>query len=334
MTDPSPRRHDWTTDLGIGVVGLAAAILTFSTLRALGESVGFRENLFDLIHQAWLLPICIDAAGIVAARVWLRGIGGPAAIRYARVLTLVCIAESIVGNGGQHLMVELKQAPPWFVVVLVTAIPPAMLGAVVHLGYLLRRPAVEGADLDQAQPGPDHPTRTPGPGGLMVHTNPQTGAVAVERTAGPVSLDHPDRPAPDRPRTAGLDRRSLDPDHHAETTWTAPVRALRVAPETARPDRPDRPTRTAPDLASDQAGPGGLDLDETGGPDQLLEAVREWADHQDGAVSQRAIRAAFGVGGPRAQKIHQQLTETARTGGPDQADRDPVRHLNGSAAGA
>jgi hypothetical protein len=48
----------------------------------------------------------------------------------------VCIAASILGNAGQHYMTSLEVAPPWWVVVLVSAVPPAMLGAVVHLGHL------------------------------------------------------------------------------------------------------------------------------------------------------------------------------------------------------
>lgn len=132
-------RRDWATDLGIGVVGLAAAILTFTTLRGLAETVGFRDTVFGVLHQAWLLPVTIDAAGVVAARVWLRGTASPEAVAFARTLTWACIGASIVGNAGQHVMAELGVAPPWWVVVLVTAVPPATLGAAVHLGHLVRR---------------------------------------------------------------------------------------------------------------------------------------------------------------------------------------------------
>lgn len=132
-------QRDWTTDIGILVVGLAAATLTFTTLRGLADTVGFREVVFGVLPTAWLLPVTIDAAGIVAARVWLRGSAPAVAVEYARKLTWACIASSIVGNAGQHVMAEFAIDPPWWVVVLVTAIPAATLGAVVHLGHLVRR---------------------------------------------------------------------------------------------------------------------------------------------------------------------------------------------------
>lgn len=137
MTTEPLRRRDWPTAAGLLVVAIAAAILTFTTLRDLAEAVGITGDFLGL-PLAWLLPLTVDAAGVVAARVWLRGIGGGRAVPFARTLACCCIGLSVGGNAAQHAMAAYLVAPPWWVVVLVTAVPPAMLGAVVHLGHRLR----------------------------------------------------------------------------------------------------------------------------------------------------------------------------------------------------
>jgi len=106
----SRARRDWITDLGILVVGLAAAVITFTTLSALGAAVGITGNVLGL-PLSWLLPVCIDAAGIVATRVWLRGQGSDEAVRFARLLALACIGLSIVANAGQHLLESMHATP-------------------------------------------------------------------------------------------------------------------------------------------------------------------------------------------------------------------------------
>ncbi|MCF7548922.1 DUF2637 domain-containing protein [Pseudonocardia sp. WMMC193] len=121
--------------MGIAVVGTAAAILTFVTLRDLGNAVGITGWL------AWLVPVTIDVAGIVAARVWLRGQAPPDAVKFARLLAWSCIGASISGNAGQHYMESVGLAAPWWTVVLVSAVPAATLGATVHLGHLAHRAA-------------------------------------------------------------------------------------------------------------------------------------------------------------------------------------------------
>jgi hypothetical protein len=127
-------RRDWISDTGTLVVGAAAAVLTFTTLRDLAEAVGIGGWL------AWLVPVTVDVAGIVAARVWLRGQAPADAVGFARTLAWACIVGSVGGNAGQHAMAAYDLTAPWPVVVLVSAVPPAMLGAMVHLGHLTRRP--------------------------------------------------------------------------------------------------------------------------------------------------------------------------------------------------
>lgn len=144
-------RRDWITDLGIVAVGLAAAILTFSTLTDLAVACGIVGSFLGVPLQM-LVPVTIDAAGVVAARVWLRRTAGDEAVAYARKLAWACIAASVLGNAGQHGMAAYGVVPPWFVVVVVSAVPPAMLGAVVHLGHLIGRARTEKADEPAGRP--------------------------------------------------------------------------------------------------------------------------------------------------------------------------------------
>jgi hypothetical protein len=130
---PAPTRRDWVTEVGVLLVGIAAAALTTTTLAGLAQACGITGWL------AWLLPVTVDAAGVVAARVWLRGQAHPDAVHFARGLAWICICISVVANAAQHGMSAYGIAPPWWVVVLVSAIPPAALGAVVHLGHLIGR---------------------------------------------------------------------------------------------------------------------------------------------------------------------------------------------------
>ncbi|WP_345423996.1 DUF2637 domain-containing protein [Pseudonocardia xishanensis] len=140
--------RDWIADVGTLVVGAAAAVLTFTTLRDLATAVGIVGWL------AWLVPVTVDVAGVVATRVWLRGQAPADAVAFARALAWSCITGSVVGNAGQHAMAAYDLTAPWPVVVLVSAVPPAMLGAMVHLGHLTRRPTTS-TEVTSAPPEVD-----------------------------------------------------------------------------------------------------------------------------------------------------------------------------------
>jgi Protein of unknown function (DUF2637) len=124
---------------GILLVAAAAAILTFTTLRDLATACGIGGEVLGL-PLAWLLPITVDASGAVAIRVWLTRTAPDEATSLARRLSWVCITLSIAGNAGQHGMAAYGVVPPWPVIVLVSAVPPAMFGAIVHLAVLMSRP--------------------------------------------------------------------------------------------------------------------------------------------------------------------------------------------------
>jgi hypothetical protein len=115
------------------VVAAAAAVLSFSALRDLAALCGFAERL------AWLLPVVIDAGAAAGCIVWL-GIGRSSrAARFARSLTFVLLGSSVAGNAVVHGLTAYRLLPPWWLVVAVSAVAPAVLGAVVHLAVLVGR---------------------------------------------------------------------------------------------------------------------------------------------------------------------------------------------------
>ena len=129
----------------IGIVAAAAAVLSFSALRDLALVCGFAPQL------AWLLPIVVDAGAAAGSLVWLGGQVATVARTFARALALTLLALSVAANALGHGLAAFSLAPTWWVVVIVSAIAPAVLGAVVHLAVLVGRPeptTVDERDLD------------------------------------------------------------------------------------------------------------------------------------------------------------------------------------------
>jgi hypothetical protein len=116
-----------------GVVSAAAAVSSFGAMRDLARLCGFVE------WQAWLLPVVIDAGAAAGSLVWLGGWAVPTARTFARALALALIGGSIAANALGHGLAAFAIAPPWWVVVIVSAVAPAVLGAVVHLTVLAGR---------------------------------------------------------------------------------------------------------------------------------------------------------------------------------------------------
>lgn len=117
----------------LGVVAAAAAILSFAALRDLALLCGFSPQL------AWLLPVVVDAGAAAGSLVWLGGWAARAARRFARALALALLGSSVAANALGHGLAAFALAPPWWVVVIVSAVAPAVLGAVVHLAVLVGR---------------------------------------------------------------------------------------------------------------------------------------------------------------------------------------------------
>ncbi len=121
------------------LVAAAAAVLSFAALRDLALVCGFAPGL------AWLLPVVVDAGAAAGSLVWLGGRVGESARRFARGLALGLLTLSVAANALGHGLAAFALAPAWWVVVIVSAVAPAVLGAVVHLAVLVGRaePATE-----------------------------------------------------------------------------------------------------------------------------------------------------------------------------------------------
>lgn len=154
-----PPRIVW---VGLAVVLAAAAVLSFDALRALAVAVAIPG------HLAWLLPIAVDAGAAVSCATWLGGRTTPDAARFAGRMTWALLAVTVLGNAGQLGMHAHGVIPPWWVAVAVGSIPPAVVGATVHLVVLLVRrgpveqvgPATEHAELTEPEHVPDEPEHT------------------------------------------------------------------------------------------------------------------------------------------------------------------------------
>lgn len=132
----------------LSIVAAAAAVLSFSALDGLARLCGFTPSL------AWLLPVVLDAGAAAGSLAWLAPWTPPAARAYGRALALALLAASVGGNALGHGLEAFKVAPAWWVVVGVSAISPAVLGALVHLTVVAGRPPARTvADLVAEQAG-------------------------------------------------------------------------------------------------------------------------------------------------------------------------------------
>lgn len=110
-------------NLGLAVIGIVAAVLSFAALRDLAILCGFGD------HLSTLYPINIDAAALASSVIWLSG----HSTALARRMTLILLALSVGLNAVFHGLTAYHLAPAWPLVVLVGGIPAAVLGAVAHL---------------------------------------------------------------------------------------------------------------------------------------------------------------------------------------------------------
>jgi hypothetical protein len=157
---PKPvRERDWWVLLGMAVAATSATIASFSGLRGLAELAGWPERL------AWLLPITLDAYAMTSARVWLADLPvTDRARRFARANALGAISASITGNAAFHTAQVGLLEITWPVIVLVGAIPAAVLGLTAHLhalqGPTHTPPVPAAAPVPGARPNPYLPEIT------------------------------------------------------------------------------------------------------------------------------------------------------------------------------
>lgn len=131
---------------GMTVAAVSAAVASFSGLYGLASVAGWPERL------AWLLPLTLDAHAMTSARVWLAGsMRSTAARRFARTNALGAIAASIAGNAAYHAISTGLLDVTWPIVVLVGAVPAAVLGLTAHLHALRSRIDAQDCAPDRAE---------------------------------------------------------------------------------------------------------------------------------------------------------------------------------------
>jgi hypothetical protein len=157
-TPSSPR--DWWVIGGMTITAASAAVSSFSGLQSLAVATGWPEPLSPL------LPFTVDAYAMTATRVWLSGSTHSGRARsFARWNAIMAIGLSLLGNAVWHLMAAGVLEVSWPIVVLVGAVPPAVLGLLSHLAVLRGQadvvPAVELRPTDAAnEVPPSAPRRT------------------------------------------------------------------------------------------------------------------------------------------------------------------------------
>ncbi len=179
----------------LAVVAAAAAVLSFAALRDLALVCGFAAEL------AWLLPVVVDAGAAAGSLVWLGGAVSTTARRFARALALGLLTLSVAANALGHGLEAFRLAPAWWVVVIVSAIAPAVLG---------RRRAPRGARR------PHRPARRRGADRLQPHARGVRGRPAHRGRPVPSLGRRPARRARREPRPGarpggGADRRRCRP---------------------------------------------------------------------------------------------------------------------------
>ncbi|ARP74287.1 hypothetical protein LK06_019365 [Streptomyces pluripotens] len=129
----------------MAVTACSAAVSSFSGLRALAAATGWPEALSPL------LPCTIDAYATTATRVWLSGVTRSERARhFARWNAIGAIGLSLVGNAAWHLIAAKVLTVTWPIVVVVGAVPPAVLGLLSHLAVL--RSQDDEDEQDEAVP--------------------------------------------------------------------------------------------------------------------------------------------------------------------------------------
>jgi hypothetical protein len=143
-----PDRDGWVM-AGMLVAAASAAVASFTGLRGLALVSGWPLRL------AWLLPVTLDAYAMTSARVWLATTTRTRrARRFARANAIGAISASIAGNATYHSVAAglLRISPP--IVVLVGAVPAAVLGLTAHLHALRTLAASEdGTESDAESAG-------------------------------------------------------------------------------------------------------------------------------------------------------------------------------------
>ena len=212
-TGPVGLRAGWPLYLGMAVAGAAAIVASASTLAALARTAGWAG------WTPWLLPAALDVGGSAGGWCWLRPGAPDRARRFGRVVALVGAAGTLVGNAAGHLIASDYLQPGPLLVVVVGAVPAAVLMALAHLAALLTA-GDERTTRARVTVRPTSPAREPRPSPPQAVTS---------------------RPTPATPE---------DHDPAAGAAEASPTPAVRLAAVAASSPRRPRTTAAADQMAS------------------------------------------------------------------------------------
>lgn len=176
---PGPAGWAWPLYTGMAVAGSAAVVASASTLAGLAQVAGWAG------WTPWLLPAALDVGGSVGGWCWLRADIPARARGFGRSLALAGATTTLVGNAAGHLISSGYLTGGPALVVIVGAVPAAVLVALVHLAALLTSSARPRRSTTAR--GPDH------------------AAGGGDRRPVPVTAADTASAAADRPRGGGRD---------------------------------------------------------------------------------------------------------------------------------
>jgi hypothetical protein len=229
--------QDWWVVTGMTVAAASAAVASFSGLRGLAEAAGWPGNL------AWLLPVTVDAYAMTSARVWLAtSTGSRRARTFARTNALGAITASIAGNAAYHAIGTGLLAVSWLIIVVVGAVPAAVLGLTAHLHALHAHtdpnPNTGTVPSPVLSPVPS-PARGPG---LAPSPAPVPGPAPRTRSSPP-----PARPTPGTgKRTTGGPSPATRCARRCASADPAPPNSAASSPANQAPPRPMSPAERRP----------------------------------------------------------------------------------------
>ena len=152
MTSTSRAPRDRWVMIGMSIAATSAAVASFTGLRGLALVAGWPGRL------AWLLPVTIDAYAMTSARVWLSG--ATQARRFARANAIGAIMASILGNAVYHTISVGLLDVSWPIIVVVGAVPAAVLGLTAHLHALRTVDASRSPNTTERESGPEDRPQT------------------------------------------------------------------------------------------------------------------------------------------------------------------------------
>ncbi|MGK5544497.1 DUF2637 domain-containing protein [Streptomyces sp. URMC 127] len=147
-------RHDWPLAMGMGAVGLAAAASSYAAL----QDLALRTSWWPWL--SWLLPVTVDAYALTAVRVWLgRSTRNRTARAWAKANAIGGIGLSVAGNAVDHAAAAGVIPVSWPLIVAVSAIPPVVLGLLVHMAHLRHQTPTDStpADVERQPRAEDNP---------------------------------------------------------------------------------------------------------------------------------------------------------------------------------